>query len=834
MSTTMLKTDLTVNVVNARTNDRAVLGGKGAGLVDMTAMGLRVPEAFVLSTACCAEYFEHRRMPDDLVSDVRTRLAEIEASSGKTFGAGPVPLLLSVRSGAPVSMPGMMDTVLNLGLSRDAAIALAVATSDVKFVADVLARFHAMYAEIVLDVLEPAPSPVDEVLARLGADADAGEVYDAVWARLQQALDDDGEPTVPDDPLEQLDEAIEAVFRSWNTRRAIAYRELHGIDHSMGTAVVVQEMVFGNRDERSGSGVVFSRNPVTGEPGLYGEYLAASQGEDVVAGIRTPDQVQTLRQSNPELFEELVSTVARLERERRDVLDIEFTVESGRLYFLQVRSAKRTARAAVRIATDFISEFGAAADHAIQAVTADHLRSLSQPRFDESALDRARSDGRLLARGTGASPGHVTGIVAFTSERAEQLAAEGHAVILARAVTSPTDLHGMIAAKGVVTATGGSTSHAAVVARALGCTCVVGCDSLVFDEDGASVRVGERTLGEGDQISLDGDAGEVYAGAIDVVTHRGDDTIGALTRHCLQTSGADLFMRAASVEEIRQAQEMGAAGVVVAAADLLATHTRFAEVIEGIIARQDDKGRFDALSDVLAEAFAPLFDAARGLEFGVRAIDFLVDETSEMLHSGTVLTQQPMLAMPLGSPELVNAHLNGLARALAAISAPDAPRVHLSVRNVSDPAEAALVREFAAQTPPVHPGAYVASPRGALHSQQIAAEVGHVWVELRLLQASMFGVPGHMLLTAEPFEEYASQGLISANPREQIDDSVRPLLQRVAASAKSETGVGIRVTGRVSQPLIGELYELGLRRFAVDFAEAGPASLALAAAARRS
>lgn len=324
----------------------------------MTRAGLRVPPAFVLTTACCAEYLRERRLPDALVADVDARIAQLEAGTGRTFGRGPVPLLLSVRSGAPVSMPGMMDTVLNLGLNRDAAVALAELSGSVRFMADVLARFHAMYAEIVLDALEAPGSPVDAVLAELGDQAGPGEVYDAVWARLQGQREAAGEDTVPDDPRDQLLGAIAAVFRSWNTRRAITYRELHGIDHDMGTAVVVQTMVFGNRDERSGSGVVFSRNPVTGEPGLYGEYLAASQGEDVAAGTRTPDPVSALGETQPALHAELVDTVAALERVHGDVLDIEFTVESGILYFLQVRSAKRTAPAAVRIAADFLREGG--------------------------------------------------------------------------------------------------------------------------------------------------------------------------------------------------------------------------------------------------------------------------------------------------------------------------------------------------------------------------------------------------------------------------------------------------------------------------------------------
>jgi pyruvate, orthophosphate dikinase len=833
MTVSTLRTTLTHNVATAMTDERATLGGKGSGLVEMTRMGLRVPPAFVLSTQCCDAYLSARRLPADLVEDVRTRLAELAEQTGKSFGQGPDPLLLSVRSGAPVSMPGMMDTVLNLGLNRDAFIALADRSNSMSFVADVLARFHAMYAEIVLDVFDPPASPASSVIDELGSGVDAGVLYDALWTRLQAGLEEAGEETVPDDPDEQLLGAIEAVFRSWNTRRAITYRDLHGIDHGMGTAVVVQAMVFGNRDADSGSGVVFSRNPVTGEPGMYGEYLAASQGEDVVAGTRTPDPVASLSDRQPTLFEELSSTVGRLEAAQRDVLDIEFTVESGTLYFLQVRSAKRTAPAAVRIATDFLAEYGDDAGGILSAVTPEHLRSLAQPRFDDDAMATARTEGRLLASGTGASPGHVSGRLALSPDRAEEMAAAGESVILARGVTSPTDLHGMIASAGVVTATGGATSHAAVVARALGLTCVVGCVDLSFDEKNLTMRAGDQLLREGDHVSLDGNNGDVYVGEIPVVESSDVDRIDDLAAFCLRVSGAELFVRAATVDEIGRARRLGAAGVVVAAADLLATHPRFADVTAEIAAHRDEGRAFDALADVLAEAFAPLFDAARGLEFGVRAIDFLVDETSELLGSDAVIVEQPELALPLGAPALVAAHLRGLQRARDAVTGSDAPNVHLSVRNISDAGEASILRELAAESELVSTGAYVSSPRGALHTGDIGAEVDRVWVELRLLQAAMFGLPPRLLLTKQPLEDYAASGALASNPRDTVDDSVAPLLDAVAKAAQdsSSGGIGVRLSGPVSAPLVRSLYDRGIRRFAVDFAESGPAVLALAKAA---
>ncbi|MFI5959431.1 pyruvate, phosphate dikinase [Cryptosporangium sp. NPDC051539] len=481
------------------------LGGKGAGLARLTQQGLRVPPGYVIGTDACRGYLREHALPDGVADEVRSRLTALESRTGKTFGGGPLPLLLSVRSGAPVSMPGMMDTVLNLGLNRAAVVALASATGDVRFVADLLARFHAMYAEIVLGAFDPGEG-IDVLVKAVAPGDDPGEVYDRVWAACEAA-----DPGVPDDPATQLSGAIEAVFRSWNTRRARTYREHHAIPHDLGTAVVVQAMVFGSLSDDSGSGVVFTRNPVTGEPGLFGEYLARSQGEDVVAGLRTPDPVAAALE--PAVLAELRERCAGLERTQRDVLDIEFTVERSTLYFLQVRSAKRTPEAAIRIAADFLAE-GMAPAEALRAVTPEQVRQVQRPGFAPAEVEAARAEGRLLATGTGACPGQVTGVMVLDPDRAQQRSDAGQPVILVRAITSPTDLHGMIAARGIVTATGGSTSHAAVVARSLGTACVVGAGALVVDPERREVRVDGRIVAEGAVVSLDGSSGELFAGEI--------------------------------------------------------------------------------------------------------------------------------------------------------------------------------------------------------------------------------------------------------------------------------------------------------------------------------
>ncbi|TFD49634.1 pyruvate, phosphate dikinase [Cryobacterium frigoriphilum] len=823
---------LTFSFDDASTAGKAVLGGKGAGLIAMTRSGLRVPPGYVLSTACCREYFVSGAIPAGLLAQIEERLVSLERQTGKVFGGGPTPLLLSVRSGAPVSMPGMMDTVLNLGLNRPAAVALATQTRNPRFMADVLFRFHAMYAQIVLDVLDvPDPGELDAILGPLGDDPDPAVVYDTVWDFCQARLVEQGDEEVPAEPREQLRRAIEAVFRSWNTRRAITYRELHRIPHQMGTAVVVQSMVFGNLDAHSGSGVVFSRNPVSGAPGLFGEFLAASQGEDVVAGTRTPDPISGLHDLLPDAFDDLTATVARLEKLNQDVLDIEFTIERGVLYFLQVRSAKRTATAAIRIATDLLDE-GTVSDHAaLQMLSVDQVRQVQRPGFDPAEVVDARATGRVIAQGIGASPGQVTGIVTLDPDRAKALAKTGVRVILARQITSPTDLHGMIAADGIVTATGGATSHAAVVARALGKTCVVGCAQLVIDASSKTLSVGGHVIREGDALSLDGATGEVFVGALTLTRPA---IAGAQLERLLglsnRRSGAEVLVRATTVDQVMAAKRAGLPGVVASAADILATSARFAEVIESLRAPEDEASTFAVVEDVLAEQFTALFAAAGDLEFSIRAIDFLTDKISDVLDTRTIAVEYPHLAMPLGSAESIRAQLRGITRAVAASGA--RPRVSLCVRNVSDRAEAAALAVIRAEqegSGGVELGVYLTSPRGALAAHELGDEVELVWVELRLLQAAMFGLPDEYLLAREPLDRYSSRGLLSVNPRDSIDPSVIPLLATVAgaAGANAATRVGVRVSGEASESLIGELFAHGFRRFAVDSAEAAPVRLAL-------
>jgi pyruvate,orthophosphate dikinase len=464
--------------------DKAKIGGKAWSIARMMSFGLPVPPAFVVTTEACRAFLRDDAFPHGLEEEIAQGIADLEARTGRNFDRGPKPLLVSVRSGAPISMPGMMDTVLNLGITPQTELALAAECGNADFARDVHRRFFDLYAHIVLK-----------------ANVDAFDKHgDAVrWdAQIQAAA---GSP-LPESAADRLSASVRAVFQSWNSRRAKRYREHHGISHDVGTAVTVQAMVFGNLDDRSGTGVLFSRNPLTGDRQPFGEYLARAQGEDVVSGKFTPDALTAMQASVPAAFDALMIACAKLEHENGDVQDIEFTVQNGQLYLLQSRSAKRAPAAAVRVAVDLNREGAISEETALARVTAEQVRLLLAPHLAEGEADRAK----VLASGEGACPGVGRGVVVTDSDEAEARAKAGEAVILARPTTSPEDVHGMLAAKAIITETGGSTSHAAVVSRALGLPCVVGCGAASL-----------ATL-TGRTVSVDGTLGRVFDGLLEVVT----------------------------------------------------------------------------------------------------------------------------------------------------------------------------------------------------------------------------------------------------------------------------------------------------------------------------
>jgi pyruvate,orthophosphate dikinase len=507
---------------NAKMRD--LLGGKGAGVAEMTNAKLPVPPGFTITTEACNEYYHAaKQFPDGMWDQVLAALRIVERDTGKTLGARDNPLLVSVRSGAKFSMPGMMDTVLNLGLNDDTVQGLIAASGDERFAYDAYRRFVQMFSKIVLDAKPDAfEHTIEQYKQRTGAKTDADIPADALKQMVEDfkniARQASGKP-FPEEPFEQLKYAIEAVFASWNNKRAIDYRNFNKIPHDLGTAVNVQTMVFGNLGSTSATGVAFTRNPSTGEKELYGDYLVNAQGEDVVAGIRNTSPIAHLKDEMPEVYDEFHKIAERLERHYRDVQDLEFTIERGRLYMLQTRSAKRTAAAAVKTAVDMVRERLITEDEAIGRVTPEQVVQLLLPRFDEDAAKAAAKEGRLLARGVNASPGAAVGKAIFDADRVEAAGKAGQRVILVRQETSPDDVHGMLQAKGILTSRGGTGSHAAVVARGLGLPAVVGCEGIRVDYENPRFTVvgSDRVVKEGDEISINGTTGEVYQGAIPTV-----------------------------------------------------------------------------------------------------------------------------------------------------------------------------------------------------------------------------------------------------------------------------------------------------------------------------
>jgi pyruvate,orthophosphate dikinase len=503
---------------------RELLGGKGAGVSEMTNAGLPVPPGFTITTEACNAYYDNnKQFAEGVWEQVKSALKAVERQTEKGFGNKENPLLVSVRSGAKFSMPGMMDTVLNLGINDETVHGLIALTGDERFAYDAYRRFIQMFSKIVLDT---DPRDFEAVLehykeqrnVKTDAEIPAADLRQIVSEFKQIAERQSGEP-FPTDVYDQLHKAIEAVFSSWNNKRAIDYRNFNKIPHSLGTGVNVQTMVFGNMAGDSGTGVAFTRNPSTGEKGVYGEYLLNAQCEDVVAGIRTPSPLSRLHEDLPTVHKQFLEIADRLEKHYRDMQDLEFTVEKGRLYMLQTRSAKRTAQAAVKVAVDMVEEGLISSEEAIKRVEPAQVYQLLLPRFDEAEKKRAEKEGRLLAKGLNASPGAATGKAVFDADRAEELGKAGTAVVLVRPETSPDDVHGMLVAKGILTARGGATSHAAVVARGLGLPCVAGTEAIRVSEAEHLFRVvgTDIVLKEGDDISIDGATGEVFAGIIKTV-----------------------------------------------------------------------------------------------------------------------------------------------------------------------------------------------------------------------------------------------------------------------------------------------------------------------------
>lgn len=610
---------------------KELLGGKGANLAEMAGLGIPVPPGFTLSTEVCRYYDEHDgSYPDSLGEELKENLCKLEKATGKRFGDPSNPLLVSVRSGAAVSMPGMMDTVLNLGLTDETAKGLIATAGNERFAYDSYRRLVQMYGDVVLGLRPQSETDIDPFEKLLGTlkarkgvkldtELDVSDLRELV-ALFKAAIREQLRVEFPQDPAKQLWGAITAVFKSWNNPRAIKYREINEIHGLIGTAVNVQAMVFGNMGERCGTGVAFTRNPATGENLFYGEYLMNAQGEDVVAGIRTPQPIETLRNVFPKVYSELTDIREKLEDHYHDMQDVEFTIEDGNLYILQTRAGKRTAAAAVRMAVEMARDGTIDKQEALLRVTPEHIEQLLHPTFDPQEEQKAIQ----LTKGLPASPGAATGAVVLSAEEAEKAVQEGEKVILVRVETSPEDIGGMHVAEGVLTARGGMTSHAAVVARGMGKCCVAGAGEIVIDYNTATVSVGGHTINRGDPISLNGSTGAVYLGEIPTIAPELSGNVGTLLAWADEIRRLGVRANADTPQDAATAVKFGAEGIGLCRTEhMFFEEGRIVAVREMILA-DDETGRREALNKLLPmqrSDFEGLFRAMEGRPVTIRFLD---------------------------------------------------------------------------------------------------------------------------------------------------------------------------------------------------------------------
>jgi len=601
---------------------RDLLGGKGANLAEMTSLGLPVPPGFTITTETCNQYLEAGDCPQGFFKELDEKLEELEKLTGKRFGDAHDPLLISVRSGARVSMPGMMDTVLNLGLNDETVEGLAEKTGNPGFAYDCYRRFINMFGNVVLGIgHDHFEKVLEEVKEAKNVELDTDlEVEDwrVVVGKYKEIVRGRIGEDFPQDPKEQLRLSILAVFNSWNVKRAVTYRNLHGLPHDMGTAVNVQTMVFGNMGEDSGTGVAFTRDPSTGENKFYGEFLINAQGEDVVAGIRTPEEIGGLEGKMSKVYEQLFGIQKKLETHYRDMQDLEFTIEKGKLWILQTRSGKRTAKAAVKIAVDMVDESLISQEEAIKRVDANALNALLHPSIDPKA------EKEVLAKGLPASPGAAVGKVVFTADEAYQLSEEGEKVVLVRKETSPEDIHGMHAAQGILTSTGGMTSHAAVVARGMGKPCVAGCKAVLANEKDKILRIGETVFMEGDVITLDGSTGEVIKGHAPTIEPELSGEFDRLMAWADEIRKMKVRTNADMPHDAEVARKFGAEGIGLCRTEHMFFEEDRIMYVRQMILAQDKEVRKAALERLLPmqrDDFKGIFRAMNGFPVTIRLLD---------------------------------------------------------------------------------------------------------------------------------------------------------------------------------------------------------------------
>ena len=634
-----------------------LLGGKGAGLAEMTRAGLPVPPGFTLTTDVCLAFYDAgRKLPDGIPEQVRDAMAELERRTGKGFGQAQDPLLVSVRSGARVSMPGMMDTILNLGLNDETVVGLAKLTANPRFAYDAYRRFMGMFGNIVLGIeKDEFEHVVDEAKRKAGVASDpelSADRWKEVIAQYREIVRVHTGKPFPQDVYEQLDLAIAAVFDSWHSKRAADYRAFNKISDEWGTACSVCSMVFGNLGEDSGTGVAFTRDPNTGEKMLFGEYLRNAQGEDVVAGIRTPMKIADLQTSQPDVYAQFLAIADRLEQHYRDMQDLEFTVERGKLWMLQTRSAKRSAEAAVRVALDFVREGTIDRDDALRRVDAASLDQLFHARIDPNEKYK------IAGKGLNASPGAATGQIVFDADKAAERGNAGDAVILVRIETAPDDVHGMIAAKGILTARGGATSHAAVVARGMGRPCVAGFDKMVIDRRNRTATIDGQVLKENDWITIDGTTGNVIIGKLALIPPPSElpDWLAEFLSWADDAMRLEVWANADTPEDAKRARELGATGIGLCRTEHMFMQPDRLPVVQRMIISDTPEARAEALAQLLPfqkEDFVGILEAMAGHPVTIRLLDPPLHEFLPSLEQLLVETTELRLTKGENDPEYV-------------------------------------------------------------------------------------------------------------------------------------------------------------------------------------
>ena len=796
---------------------RELLGGKGIGLAEMTQLGVPVPDGFTITTEACRAYLRGGgEVPAGLDDEIEEHIVALEQRTGKGFGDDRDPLLVSVRSGAAVSMPGMMDSILNLGLNDVAVEGLATSTGNPRFALDSYRRLIQMYGEVVDGVdgqrLEQALTDMKSARGvSQDVDLEADDLRELV-ATFAAIYEEETRRSFPQDPREQLRHAYRAVFESWNAPRAKVYRRANDIADDIGTAVNVVQMVFGNRGESSGTGVCFTRDPSTGERRLYGEFLSNAQGEDVVAGIRTPEPIERMHERMPNAFDQLVDTLERLESHYRDLQDIEFTVEEGTLYLLQTRTGKRTATAALRVAAEMVDEGLISREEAVARIDPAQLDQLLHPMIDPDAKVE------VAARGLNASPGAASGAIVLDADTAEVRGREGEDVILVRWETTPDDIHGLIHAAGVLTAHGGMTSHAAVVARGMGKPCVAGCEDLSIDVAAGTVRIGEHELRAGDVITVDGGTGRVIVGAVPLVPPAIDENFGTILEWADDLRRLRVRANADTPEDAAKAREFGAEGIGLCRTEhMFMGEERLPVVREMILARDEEERRssLDRLLPMQQSDFEGIFEAMAGLPVTIRLLDPPLHEFLPSLEEATsdamrdrirqLHEANPMLGtrgcrLGLQFPEIYEMQVRAIVRAARAVRerTGEAPLVEIMHPLVGFTEELARLRELTERVASEEPtveylcGTMIELPRAALRADEIAAEADFFSFGTNDLTQTTLGfsrddAEGKFLTY------YLEHGILERNPFEVIDEEGVGDLMRIAVERGRGAKPGIKL-----------------------------------------